>query len=250
MKNCGRTLDTENFNEFCEFFADPSSIQSEFKLKKVLKNAGVFIPSEDHILSRTNDLKYVNGVPKLFKDTRVVKIFNVADFFEKFLNLPGIMYKIDTFVKSKLNCNDGSISNIVQSPLWQKLLSVEEKCDSVCYLPLNIYFDDFEPQNVIGSHSGAYKIGSVYTSIPRLPNHIVSKLEFTFPVCLFFSEDRKLYGNQKFFEFVIKNLNKLYTSGVNVKYEKIRRVRFITFLILGDNLGLNDILCFTGGCGK
>lgn len=245
MQKCVSALDTENFNEFSEFFADPSSIQSEYRLTKALKKAGVYISSSDHILSCTNELKFVNGVPKLHKDLRIVKVFNLTDFLEKLLNLPGIMYEIDTFVKSKQNCKDGSISNTVQSPLWRKLVSVEEKCDSILYLPLNVYFDDFEPQNVIGSHSGAYKIGATYTSIPCLPNNIISKLQFTFPACLFFSEDRKTFGNKKVFEPIIKILNELHTSGVNVKYGKIRTVKFIVFLILGDNLGLNDILGFT-----
>lgn len=246
LQKCEGTYETDNFKEFCEYFADPSSTQSEYKLKKALKTAGVYIAAEDHVISCENELKYVNGVPKLYKDIRIVKIFNVTDFLEKFLNLPGIMCEIDTFIKSKQKCEDGSISNIVQTPLWKKLLSVEEKCDSIIYLPLNVYFDDFEPQNVIGSHSGAYKIGSVYMGIPCLPNHIISKLEFTFPVCLFFSEDRKDYGNKKVFAPVIKILNDLYSAGVNVKYGKVHTVRFIVTLILGDNLGLSDILGFTG----
>lgn len=158
-----------------------------------------------------------------------------------------MMYEIDTFVKSKQNCKDGSISNIVQSPLWRKLVSVEEKSASILFLPLNIYFDDFEPQNVIGSHSGAYKIGSVYMSIPCLPDHMISKLDFTFPVSQFFSDDRETFGNEEVFEPIINMLNDLYTFGVNVQYGEIRTVKFIITLILGDNLGLNDVLGFTKG---
>lgn len=245
IKTSDSTLNTVNFNEFCEFFEDSSSIESEYKLKKALHSAGVYISAEDHILSSEYDLKYVNGIPKLHKDERIVKIFNVTEFLETFLNLPGIMHEIDTFVKSKENCKDGSISNIIQSPLWEKLVSVEEKNDSILYLPLNIYFDDFEPQNVVGSHSGAYKIGAVYMGLPALPNYMISKLEYIFPVCLFFSEDRETYGNQKVFEPLIKVLNDLHTNGIYVNYGKIRTVKLIVTLILGDNLGINTILGFT-----
>lgn len=247
MKKYDDNLDTDNFKEFCEFFDDPSSVHSEYKLKKALKNAGVFIESKDHILSSSNYLKYVNGVPKSCKDERIVKLFDVPEFLKKFLNLPGMMHDIDSFVKTKENCNDGSISNIIQSPLWKKLINVEEKSNSVLFLPLNVYFDDFEPQNVLGSHSGAYKIGSVYMGLPCLPDHMISKLDFTFPVGLFFSEDRVDYGNRKVFQPIINMLNELYASGINVEYGEIRTVKFIVCLILGDNLGLNDILGFTKG---
>lgn len=238
------SVENENFKEFCEFFNDTSSVQSEYKLKKALKNAGVFVQSQEHILSNKLSMKYVNTVPKLIRDKRVVKFFNVTEILDKFLNFPGIMKSIVDFVKSK-ECENESISNIIQSPLWRKLLSVEDMNDSTLYLPLNLFFDDFEPQNVIGSHSGAYKIGSSYMGLPCLPDDMVSKLDFIFPVCQFFSEDRNFYGNQNVFKPVIEMLNELYLTGINVNYGKIRKVRFIVTLILGDNLGLNGILGFT-----
>ncbi|KAJ6639408.1 hypothetical protein Bhyg_12152 [Pseudolycoriella hygida] len=89
------------------------------------------------------------------------------------------VYSMDTL---KL-CTDGSISNIIQSPLWRKLLDFEKGNDELTlFLPINIYFDDFEPLNVIGSHSGAYKVGATYLGLPFLPDYIVSKLEYIFPV--------------------------------------------------------------------
>lgn len=36
IKKYDDRLNTHNFNEFCEFFDDPSSVQSEYKLKKAL----------------------------------------------------------------------------------------------------------------------------------------------------------------------------------------------------------------------
>lgn len=243
----GLFMESSNFNEFCEFFSDPSSVQSEYKLKKALVNAGVYVLSNDFTLSSMNVLTFVNGEPKFRLDKRILKLFNVSEMLQKLFNLPNIMAEVDTFVKNMQLCSDGSISNIVQSPLWQKLLSFEKKDDSICYLPITIYYDDFEPLNVIGSHSGAYKIGATYMGLPFLPEHIISKLQYILPVCLFFSEDCKLYGNDKIFKPVIEILNDLYSTGINVNYKKIRTVKFIVTLILGDNLGLNGILSFSEG---
>lgn len=39
-----------------------------------------------------------------------------------------------------------------------------------------VYFDDFEPNNAIGSRSGSHKIGGVYIKIACLPDHLNYKL--------------------------------------------------------------------------
>lgn len=83
--------------------------------------------------------------------------------------------------------------------------------------------------------------------LPFLPEHIVSKLEYIFPVALFFSEDRTHYGNEKLFEPIVNMLNGLYYNGIKVNFGKIRTVKFIVALVLGDNLGLNGILSFSEG---
>lgn len=240
--------ETKILNDFYDFFLDPSSVQSEFKLKNALINAGVYISSKDYTISSTNVLTFLNGVPKLREEKKIVKMFDIPRILEKFFNLPNIMSEIYNFVTGLQSCHDGSISNIVQSPLWKKLLSLEKSDDpSVLYLPINIFFDDFEPLNVVGSHSGAYKIGGTYMGLPFLPDHIVSKLEYIFPVALFFSEDRILYGNEKLFEPIVNMLNGLYYNGINVNFGKIRKVKFIVALVIGDNLGLNGILSFSEG---
>lgn len=75
------------------------------------------------------------------------------------------------FINTKKDCTNGSI---VQTPLWRNLMPREQQDPSILYLPMSMFFDDFEPLNCIGSHSGAYKIGSVYSSIPCLPDHLLS----------------------------------------------------------------------------
>lgn len=250
LKKIENQFDSEssNLNEFYEFFSDPSSVQSEAKLKKALINAGVYIPSKDFILSSIKILTFVNSVPKLREEKRIVKMFDIPNILQKFFNLPNVMSELFSYFHTLESCTDGSISNIIQSPLWKQLLNLEKNSDdSTLYLPINIYFDDFEPLNVVGSHSGAYKVGGTYLGLPFLPDHIISKLEYIFPVALFFSEDRNEIGNDKIFSPIVNMLNNLYTNGITVNFENIRRVKFIVTLILGDNLGLNGILSFSEG---
>lgn len=240
--------ETSNLQEFYEFFSEPSSVQSEFKLKKALITAGIYLPSKDFTISSFNVLKFVNSVPKLLEEKRIVKMFDVPNILQNFFNLPNIIAELFSYFDTLKSCTDGPISNIIQSPLWKKLLDLEKVSDdSILYLPVNVYFDDFEPLNVVGSHSGAYKVGATYLGLPFLPDHIISKLEYIFPVALFFSEDRNDVGNDEIFKPIVNMLNYLYTNGIAVKFKNIRTIKFIVTLILGDNLGLNGILSFSEG---
>lgn len=136
------------------------------------------------------------------------------------------------------------ISNIIQTPLWKKKINRIENDSSTLLLPLIIYFDDFEPLNSLGSHSGAYKIGSVYCSIGSLPSHVQSQLNYIFLGSLFFSDDRRELGNTKIFIPFIEMLNDIQTNGIAIISKQYKAAKLIPVLIVGDNLGLNSMLGF------
>lgn len=113
-------------------------------------------------------------------------------------------------------------------------------------LPLVLHFDDVEINNVLGSHTGVNKLSAVYSSIPCLPPEHVSLLENIFLVLLFHSADwAKERGNERVFTILVEELNFLSRTGIVVNTERGKeRVDFI--LILDNNLGLNQILGYSG----
>lgn len=230
----------QNLKDLYEFFKNPSDIRSEYRLKEVLKTAGIYIESRNYIIASGKKIKFVNSVQKVKLEKRIIKLFNLKAMLTKFLNLPGILATIETFISEKQKCKD-SISNVVQTPLWEHLISKENKDDSTIYLPLLLYFDDFEPLNSLGSHSGAYKVGAVYCILQCLPPYMASLLAYIFPVSLFFSGDRTFFGTDRIFRPIIKMINDLHTNGIKVNN---KTVKFILTNITGDNLGLNSILGF------
>lgn len=94
-------------------------------------------------------------------------------------------------------------------------------------------------------HSGTYKISAVYMKISCLPEIIKSKLDYIYLVILYFSKDRKEFGNAKIFKPIIDELNYLQNTGVKIDYQEFKCIKFILLGILGDNLGLNAALGFT-----
>ena len=111
--------------------------------------------------------------------------------------------------------------------------------------PVFISFDDFEPGNPMGSHSGQQKLGGLYISIPCLPLHIATALSNVFLVTFFYSKDREKCGNLSVFQELVDELNFLYTNGIVLNINgRIVTVRFKLVIIIGDNLGPNDLFGF------
>lgn len=227
-----------------DFYSEHGSVPSEHVIRKMLIDTGFYFESFDVVINKEENIKYVNNVQKRVEDKQIVKIFDIRSMFTKLFALPGFLTKIFNFIGG-FHSNSGTISNIMEAKLWKTVLQTENLNRKVLFLPLFLYFDDFEPLNALGSHAGAYKIGASYLGLPFLPEELVSKLEFIFPISLFFSNDRTALGSGNVFLPVINLLNDLSTNGIKVNSSSYNTIKFIPLLILGDNLGSNDILGFT-----
>lgn len=159
------------------------------------------------------------------------------------LEIPGMFELLKKYM-SVLENEPDIISNFIQGKLWKKMSENFEAEKLV--IPLFVYYDEFETGNALGSHAGMQKIGGVYTQVPCFPPHITSRLSNIVLTSLFYANDRKTFGN-KVFQNLIKELNELNTDGLFINVDKKEfKIHFQLALMLGDNLGLNEILGFTG----
>ena len=167
---------------------------------------------------------------------------------------------------SELSRSEKVVSNIVQAGLWKNKYASKFKnivlpiyMENFTYwknkyaskfknivLPIYMFLDDLEVGNALGSQAGVNKFSAIYTSIACLPPHIASRLNIIILTCLLYIEDKKACGNEKVFKELIQELNYFQTKGITVTVNKIEmNVKFQLILILGDNLGLNQIFGFT-----
>ena len=131
--------------------------------------------------------------------------------------------------------------------LWQKLKAPYE-AEGKFVLPLNIEFDDYEPDNALGSHSGEHSLGALYADIPCLPPTIQSSLDNMFLLSLFESKYRKRYGNAITFAPAIEELTFLQERGIVIlNNDKLITVYFCLTLVIADNLGHSNIEGFVEG---
>ena len=107
---------------------------------------------------------------------------NLTAFLENVNNFSVILRE---YQKHKETSN--ILSSIVNGPIWQEKVKFIDGADYI--FPINLYYDDIEIGNPLGSHSGVQKLGVIYATIPLVPIKFASKLENIFIVSLFYSND-------------------------------------------------------------
>lgn len=162
--------------------------------------------------------------------------------FKYFFELPNIFNVTVENIK-KMKMSSSNICDFFQSPLWLHILNFYP---NKMVLPVFLFYDDFEINNPLGSHSGIHKLGGTYVSIPALPIQYQSHLENIFFSILCHSCDRNLFGNRAIFNILLQELAYLENEGITVVVGgKKHQLYFVLALIVGDNLAVNGILGFT-----
>lgn len=131
-------------------------------------------------------------------------------------------------------------------------MSTKEPSDDTLYLPLQVYFDDFEPNNALGGHAIIHKLGGIYVKLLCLPPYLASKLWVILVAAIFHAEDRKEFTNKRVLKHLIKMLLELENFGITLETPigSIKKIKIITCLVVGDNLGLQEILDLQIGFNK
>ena len=111
-------------------------------------------------------------------------------------------------------------------------------------LQIQLFYDDFETANPLGSKRGVHKIGALYFVLRNLPPKFNSALMNIHLVALFHTEDLKKYGFNPILEPLINDIKTLESCGLDLPFSA-EKVRGTICQITGDNLGMHAILGFT-----
>ena len=108
-------------------------------------------------------------------------------------------------------------------------------------LQIQLFFDEFETANPLGSKHGIHKIGSIYFILRNFSPKINSALMNIHLISLFHSDDLKKYGFNALLEPLIQDLKILETNGIDVPYFDEPLYGTVA-QVTGDNLGLHTLL--------
>lgn len=230
-------------NEICDI--DP--IKSEYLIFKELEKIGVLILPKRNLLSSHSNIRHRNNTEVLNVTEITAEVIPLRLVLQKLFNVKDIFQSVLKYMEEiKVNVKDNFIGNSIQGSYWTNLVSdiTSPAETNILYLPLFLFGDDFEPLNALGAHAGAYKVGAIYIKIPCLPSDMQSKLKYILLAMLYFSEDKKKYGNSAIFWPLIEELKYIRETGIMVTGVGII-IKFVTVILLGDNLGVHSILGFT-----
>ncbi|KAF2889963.1 hypothetical protein ILUMI_16211 [Ignelater luminosus] len=212
-------------------------VNTEYKCTKLYEESGLLVSSKTVQIGEKMKPSRSNNDVVLKPVSACIKMISLIDLFTNVLTSGELLNDMKTHY-SELLKETNVVSNFVQCNLWKsKVFNYDDKT----VFPLILFFDDYELGNALGSRAGKNKLGAVYVSLPSLPPHITSKLSNIFLFALFYSNDRKLFGNN-IFSKLIEELQYLQDNGILVLNET---VYFKVGLIFGDNLGVHGIFGFT-----
>uniref|UniRef100_A0ABD2X0W6 Uncharacterized protein n=1 Tax=Trichogramma kaykai TaxID=54128 RepID=A0ABD2X0W6_9HYME len=146
--------------------------------------------------------------------------------------------------------SEGNHTYVSFDPVFALVMPLKQKyspkhCQDIV-IPYFIYFDECECGNTLGSCPGKNKMSAVYSQIACLPPSIASRLNAIFLSLLMHSKQQKKISNRETFHKLVDEANDLRQNGVKICVDsKSFLVKFELLLVLGDNLGLNDIFGFT-----
>ena len=102
---------------------------------------------------------------------------------------------------------------------------------------------DYETGNALGSNAGVHEVGATYVSIPCFPTEYQATLSSIFIALLFYSSDRKEFGNTATFYKVIDELKFLQETGNELDLPEGKVTLYFQLgSLLADNLGMHQLL--------
>lgn len=242
VKNISISIQTDVHKIFSDVLDAFSNVDTEYMRLKKFRDSGHLIAPENVLLGTISGTKLIHGQSQINSEEVFAQFIPIRNVFRIFFEQSNVFQRTLLYMRY-LTSNTTCVSNFVQCSLWKKTVA---EYGSKIVFPVFIYFDEYESNNVLGSHSGdGGKLGALYIQIPCLPPEFLSKLENIFLFQLINALHRKIFGNLRTFQRVIDELNFLSKNGISIKTnEGTYQIYFVLGLVLGDNLGLNSLLGF------
>lgn len=213
-------------------------------IEKNLLNAinGQFIKPEQFVINSNIDKGQKNNKVQYKKTEAKGAIIPLYKLLKSFFELPNVFSETLSYM-NYLKSSD-TLENFIQGDLWKKKLAAFPNQNSLV-IPYFLYVDDWEPDNALGSHKKCNSIAASYLILPTIPPKYASSLENILPVQLFKTIHKKFADDHTYIE-LLKHCIYLEKEGIELFIDgKYVRVYFLLGSILGDNLGIHEILGFS-----
>jgi len=108
---------------------------------------------------------------------------------------------------------------------------------------IQVYFDEVETVNALGSKTGVHKLGAFYFVINNFPSVVNSSLQNIHLLAIAHSQDLKKYTADAVMQCVLEELTQLHDVGFITSLNgHSQHFRCFLTQVVGDNLGLHSLL--------
>ncbi|GFV33101.1 uncharacterized protein LOC106175700 [Trichonephila clavipes] len=223
--------------EFCS--NSMQNFNSKYKILKSFKaNHRYIAPVEVFLGSRYEQKLSKDGIPQQIPRKDTCQYISIAETMRHIISFDGLInlfqaYKLDKSTRDFALC-------CIQDGFYYYSNPTFTAIDTIT---IELYIDDVELVNPLGSHTGIHKLGFVYIyfTIKDLPVSLQSSLGSIFLTNVHYSLDVEKYGYKAIFEPLIQDLKQLLDHGIEFRGNTYK---IALWQILGDNLGLNKLFGF------
>lgn len=215
-----------------------SRIDSKHKLDKYLIANGFLIPPKEIVLDSDIFFRQVQGVQHPIYQPIKMQYVPISDSIRQLLQKPGFF----EILEQNTSYNGEWFSSFRSGKFFRDIKFPKDT------IFINIYFDEAEVANPLGSKSGKHKLANFYYTVQDIPQHYNTSTDNIILLCSLKSADLKLSSANAVVGVIVKELIQLWENGIDFEHNGIiRNVKVALSQISGDNLGLHSILGFSEG---
>ncbi len=221
---------------FLEIF---SPFQTKYKLDKFMLKNNLVIPAKEIVLD--SDISFnqgrTSGPRQVYKNI-TMQYVSIKSSILQLLNKPGFY----SFLSNTACHNGDNFTSFREGKLVQQFSNLKN------IIFINVYYDDAEMANPLGSKSGKHKLSNFYFTISDMPQHMHSSIKNIILLASLKSEDFKSSSPNAVMKIMVDELQELWTHGIDFQYQgKTVNVKVCLSQLCGDNLGLHTLLGFSEG---
>lgn len=121
---------------------------------------------------------------------------------------------VQKYFSNDIERNTAAYTNFVDGDTFNTNVFFQENSNAI---QVQLYYDEFEVCNPLGSKRGIHKIGAFYFTLNNFPVYINSCLENIHVLALCYNVDIKEFGINPVLEVIVQDIKKLESDGIFVE---------------------------------
>ncbi|XP_056289148.1 uncharacterized protein LOC130205674 [Pseudoliparis swirei] len=147
---------------------------------------------------------------------------------------------VKEMMQTESNSGDNLLKDLCDGDLFKSHALFSKQKHAI---QIQLFYDDFETANPLGSKRGIHKLGAIYFTLRNFSPKYNSALHNIHLVSLFHAQDIKTYGFSKILDPIVQDIKILEKDGIRVPlYDDL--VYGTIVQVTGDNLGLHCLFGF------